>query len=109
MANVSNPADNRQSQALPADVLDAKLRAMERRIGERLIETIREQNHQLLEKHRALKPLLSFADAAKTLSISESTLEKIVANGKIQPLWVRGQRRFHPDQISAYLRKEGGR
>ncbi len=75
---------------------------------------IREVNQQLLNEHIALKSLLSIRDVARTLSISVRTLETLLAEGKLpSPIWVGGQRRWHPDTIAAFLRsrqtKEGPR
>ena len=61
-------------------------------------------NRRLLKEHTALKPLLSVPDVARTLQVSERTVEKLIALGKLRPLWIGGQRRFHPDTIAAYMR-----
>ncbi|MBT8402097.1 MAG: helix-turn-helix domain-containing protein [Rhodothermia bacterium] len=67
-------------------------------------QIVREENRVLLERYAELRQLMSVADVAKTLAVSVRTVETIIRNGELRPLWVRGQRRFHPDSIDAYLR-----
>jgi|GEM_PF-5011931 len=67
-------------------------------------ETVRAENETLLSRHSGLKPLLSIKDVAKTLNCSVRTVETCIAEGAIKPLWIKGQRRFHPDTIAAYIR-----
>lgn len=81
------------SEALSDDVL------------ERLAAVIRTENEALLERHAALRPLLTVADVARSLNVSQRTVETLIASGQLHPLWIRGQRRFHPDTIDAYLRR----
>jgi len=69
-----------------------------------LTEIIEIQNERLLQQHGALKPLMTVKDVARTLAVSERTVETLIAAGKLRPLWIKGQRRFHPDAVEAYLR-----
>jgi len=55
--------------------------------------------------HSWPKPLLSVNNLAKTLNVSKRTVEKIIADGEIRPIWIRGQRRFHPETVDAYIRR----
>lgn len=73
-------------------------------LQEHISEAIDQHNRQLLEEHRAMKPLLCVGDVARTLQVSMRTVETLIAAGKLRPLWIRGVRRFHPDAIEAYLR-----
>lgn len=100
MSNVNAPPITCHSEADPPDVLALKvehLRAALRRI-------VQEENEALLERHRAMQPLLSIKDVACTLGVSKRTAETLVAEGELRPLWIKGQRRFHPDAVNAYLR-----
>lgn len=72
---------------------------------QRIAQLIRKENTELLEEHLSMKPLLSVEDLADTLGVSKRTVETIIAEGKLSPIWVRGQRRFHPDAVDAYLRR----
>lgn len=68
-------------------------------------EVVQTENKKLLDKHTALKPLLSPLDVARALSVSKRTVETMVAAEELPaPLWVKGQRRWHPDVIVAYMR-----
>lgn len=73
-------------------------------LQEHISQAIDHQNRQLLEEHRALKPLLCVGDVARTLQVSMRTVETLIAAGKLRPLWIRGVRRFHPDIVIAYMR-----
>lgn len=71
-----------------------------------LIRAFREENAKLLEKHRQMEALLSIEEVADVLGVSKRTVEDIVASDRLQPIWVKGQRRFHPDAVDAYVRQE---
>lgn len=92
------------SDAQPPDMLTARLEAFETNLKEELAEIVRTQNELLLNQHMALKPLMSVSDVAATLTVSERTVEKLIVQGKLRPLWIKGQRRFHPDVVTAYIR-----
>ena len=47
-------------------------------------------------------------DVADRLNVCKSTVEKIIHQGEIEPIWIRGQRRFDPDAIDAYCRRQVG-
>lgn len=92
------------ADAIPPDVLDAKLEDLKDQLTAQVVDRVRAANEQLLQQHAALKPLMSVADVATSLKVGSRTVEKLIAQGKIRPLWIKGQRRFHPDAISKYLR-----
>jgi len=71
-----------------------------------LIQAFREENKKLLEKHRKMEALLSIEEVADVLGVSKRTVEDIVGSGRLQPIWVKGQRRFHPDAVEAYMRSK---
>ena len=96
---------NAHSEATPPDVLRAKLDALKAELCQELAAVVEQQNALLLNQHQALKPLLSVRDTAKTLSVSERTVEKLIAQKKIRVLWIEGQRRVHPDALEAYMRQ----
>lgn len=102
------------SEAVPPDVLAARVATLLRpELAAQIAETVRGLYELLLAEHAAQKQLLSVADLAKTLNVSRRTVENIIGAGKIRPLWIQGQRRFHPDTVEAYLRRcedsRGGR
>jgi excisionase family DNA binding protein len=49
-------------------------------------------------------PLLTIAQVAARLQVSERTVERILARGVLKPVWVEGQRRFTDAAVEAYLR-----
>ena len=95
---------NTHSEAVPPDVLTAKLEALKADLKNELGDAFRLQAQLLLDEYTGLKPLLDIADVAKTLNVSPRTVENIIGRGKLRPLWIKGQRRFHPDTVAAYLR-----
>ena len=107
MANTSkeeSPGNlNPHSEAIPPDVLTAKLEALKADLKNELGDAFRLQAQLLLDEYTGLKPLLDVADVAKTLNVSPRTVENIIGLGKLRPLWIKGQRRFHPDVVMAYL------
>ena len=67
----------------------------------------------LIQKHVADNsggpdPLWDINDVSDYLKVSKRTAETLVAEGKISPIWVKGQRRFGPDAVKAYLRRQVG-
>ena len=68
-----------------------------------LAEIVEVQNGQLLRRYAALKPLMHVKDVARTLGVSERTVETLIATGNLQPLWIKGQRRFHPGAVDAFI------
>lgn len=87
----------RHGEALSPGTLEA--------FGSELLDRVRGLNERLLQEHKALKPLLSIKDVAKTLGISPRTAETMLAAGELPPpLWIGKQRRWHPDSIAAYVR-----
>ena len=87
---------NTHSEAIPPDVLKADLK-------NELGDTFRIQAQLLLDEYTGLKPLLDVADVAKTLNVSPRTVEKLIGLDELRPLWIKGQRRFHPDAVMDYL------
>ena len=69
-----------------------------------ITEVVREEATRLLSEGKTLSPLLSIDGVAKILSVSKRTCETLVADGQIRPIWIKGQRRFHPEAIDAFLR-----
>ena len=60
---------------------------------------------QVAQALEAMKPLMSLDDVAQTLGVSSRTVESLIGKGKLRPLWIKGQQRFHPDIVAAYLRQ----
>jgi excisionase family DNA binding protein len=70
------------------------------------VRLVRKENEALLRRHREMKCLMSIDDVADVLGVSRRTMEDIVASGDLDPIWIKGQRRFHPDAVDAYLRRQ---
>ena len=83
-------------RALP-QIVEGVETAMERKIADLL-----NRYTQHLQETRVLPDI---PDIARTLGISVRTVEKLVADGELPVLWIRGQRRVHPDALDAYLRR----
>ncbi len=99
------PGFHTHSEAVPPDILAARVATLLRpELAAQIGETVRGLYELLLAEHAAQKQLLSVTDLAKTLNVSRRTVDNIIAAGKIRPLWIQGQRRFHPDTVTAYLR-----
>ena len=82
---------------LSPDELASRVAALlELALREQIGEAISHHNRKLLSEHEAMKPLLSVSDLARTLKVSNRTVETLIAAGKLRPLWIRGVRRFHP-------------
>jgi len=70
------------------------------------VRLVRRENEALLRKHHEMECLMSIDDVAEVLGVSRRTMEDIVACGDLDPIWIKGQRRFHPDTVDAYLRRQ---
>jgi excisionase family DNA binding protein len=55
--------------------------------------------------------LLTKAEAADQLNVSERTVDTLIACGDLQPVRIRGCVRIHPKTLRAFIRRnaEGGR
>ena len=53
--------------------------------------------------------LLTVKDVAALLNVSVRTVEQLVAERQLVPVWVRRARRFLPSQVDAYVRANTGR
>jgi excisionase family DNA binding protein len=70
------------------------------------VRLVRRENEDLLRRHQEMECLMSIDDVAEVLGVSRRTMEDIVASGDLDPIWIKGQRRFHPDAVDAYLRRQ---
>jgi excisionase family DNA binding protein len=61
------------------------------------------------EKQDTPDPLWTIEDVFTRLDVGKRTVEKIIDAGGITPIWIRGQRRFEPEAIEAYLRRNVGK
>lgn len=50
------------------------------------------------------EPLLDVKAVARRLSVSVRTVDTLIAEGHLRPLYVRGQRRFTPESVGTYIR-----
>jgi excisionase family DNA binding protein len=50
--------------------------------------------------------LLTLPQVAHYLQVSERTVETLVAEGELQPIYIRSRRRFEPEAVKAYLRSQ---
>ena len=53
-------------------------------------------------------PLMDVEAVAQRLNVSKRTVETLIAEGQLNPIWVRGQRRFTRKAIDAYIRNNVG-
>jgi len=75
------------------------------RLISRLIDAMKEELKHLEEPN----VLLDIHAVARRLRVSKRTVETLIADGEISPLWVRGQRRFTSEAVEAYLRHDARR
>ena len=73
-------------------------------VREVLVETLRDEREELFFDQEMSQPLMSAKCVARKLAVSLRTVEKVVALGELVPIWIEGQRRFHPDVVDAYIR-----
>lgn len=82
-------------------------------LADYLTGVVTEAVKSLMVEIRNMNPLLSVADVAKTLNISERKVDDLIQEGEIPVLWIGGQKRVHPDNLKAFLysenRKKGKR
>lgn len=95
------PGHGRPWEASPSQLEDHDqlAEALAARIAERLRDLINEPACTD-EPH-----LLDVKDVARHLQVSKRTVETLIAEGQIKPIWIRGQRRFTKEALDAYLRK----
>ncbi len=58
---------------------------------------------RLLEVPKAKPPLMSVRDVGRRLNVSERTVRTLIADGQLRPIPIRGQHRFSPAAIDAYI------
>lgn len=62
-------------------------------------ETLRTSN-----SNEGLPQLYNLHELSSALKVSKRTLEYLISDGKLTPIWIRGQRRFSTACIHEYLR-----
>jgi excisionase family DNA binding protein len=84
------------SLTLPADVVDA--------IAERAAELVLER----VQRDTVASPWLPVCDAAAYLGVSERTLERALARGRLRSSMVGRRRLLHRDDLDAFVRRAAG-
>ncbi len=80
--------------------------AQEEDLSERTVESIEQLISRIVkDKTDVPSKLWKIGDVATRLNVSTRTVENIIDNGKLTPIWIRGQRRFDPEAVEAYLRR----
>lgn len=75
-------------------------------LSERTVKSIEQLISRTVEKKTSVpSKLWTIGDVATRLNVSNRTVENIIDDGKLTPIWIRGQRRFEPEAIEAYLRR----
>ena len=96
-----NEAPNRAPSAPPEELSPETLEYIQAQIDRMLQERL-----EASRKSSATQPSLwTVQQAADYLNISKRTFEKEINAGRIRPIWIRNQRRFHPDSVEAYVRE----
>jgi excisionase family DNA binding protein len=76
-------------------------------INGRLKATIHDIVDERVDELRRLdgfEPLWTAKDVAHALNVSKRTVENVISAGDLQPIYIRGARRFDPDAVRAYVR-----
>ena len=96
------------AQPTPGKLLDA-FRSVLREELPQIVEGVLSRLIDQLPAPGAVKTdapaLLNVQEAADVLRISKRKLETIIAGGSLPVLWIGGQRRIHPDTLTAFQRK----
>lgn len=108
-----NPRTGAQDSSVPAPPAPGKLidafRSVLREEMSQIVEVVLSRLSDRLPAPGAAKPdapaLLDVQEAADLLRISKRKLETIIAGGSLPVLWIGGQRRIHPDTLTAFQRK----
>jgi excisionase family DNA binding protein len=100
------PDDARSEREAPDDrrlppgaTLEATLRAVVR-------EELRAQSEADHRREAAPEPLLTKADVAEVLGVTERTVDTIAAAGDLPKIKVRGCVRFAPGAVEAYIQRQ---
>jgi len=81
----------------------------EEELSERSVKSIERLISRIVEnKTNVPAKLWTIGDVATRLNVSNRTVESIIDDGKLTPIWIRGQRRFEPEAVEAYLRRNVG-
>lgn len=98
--NHHNPAEpHTQRESTPYVLPEAMEAAIDQAVEERV---------QQLASQSPLPPLWTVKEVASYLNISKRTVEHLIADGEIAPIWIRGQRRFDRETIKAYAYAQVG-
>ena len=92
--------DDADDQRLPTGAtLEATLRAVVR-------EELRAQSEADRRREAAPEPLLTKADVAEALGVTERTVDTIAAAGDLPKIKVRGCVRFAPSAVESYIQQQ---
>ncbi|PEN11425.1 hypothetical protein CRI94_15430 [Longibacter salinarum] len=75
---------------------------------ESAIDRAVEERIQHVASQSPLPPLWTVKEVGKYLNVSKRTVEHLIADGEIAPIWIRGQRRFDRETIKAYAHAQVG-
>lgn len=95
---------NEAPAEVPAALKEELLSYIESEVERRVEDQLDAALERAKKEWATEPPLWSPQQVANYLNIGLRTLEKEIAAGKLQPTWVRGQRRFHRKNVKAYLR-----
>lgn len=77
----------------------------------RTIDELRDQVESLRARVEKLETeqegLWTIQEVGEYLSVSVRTVERIIKKGRLQPIWIRHQRRFEPEAVRRYVREYG--
>jgi len=104
----SDSSSNPREEELRDAPFPESVRALKCELFRGIRNIIRQEQERLLGQERPVKPLLSLDDLADTLGVSKRTAQRIVADGEINPIWIRSQKRFRPEAVRSYLRRKSG-
>jgi len=65
-----------------------------------------DQLAEALEQPDQPEPLMSVQDVADYLGLSKRTIETMIDEGDLTPIWIRRKRRFDRRAIDAYVRSQ---
>lgn len=98
-----------QETEVPAEAPTALKDELQSYIDSQVEGAVEKALENVKEEWASEPQLWSIQQAADYLNISARTLDTMIASGEIEPIWIKGQRRFDREAIFAYVRSNVGK
>ena len=101
METVASSTEDESSSSVSSE---ARVEELEQRARD-LEDQVEELRQRLNSKEQSPEGLWPPQQVADYLNVSKRTVERIIDRGRLNPLWVGGQRRFKPEAVRAYVQE----